>query len=276
MADKKIEGKVNGTFFGNILSHIKLHYEYMKVAFSTAMEYKTNFFVQTTSMIINDVFWILFWVLFFDKITNIRGWGAHEVILLIGITAFAYGVCGFMFGNYSKIANIIAEGRLDFYLVLPKNQLYHVLMSRSSFYDLGDIIVGLALMILLLPIGLWPLYLVLCLLSTILFMAFGILVNSFAFWVGNMEEASRQMQMGLLSVSMYPWGIYEGAAKFILMFIIPAGFLAGIPVEILQNFSWEWLFYTAICAFVFLGLAIFVFNRGLKRYESGNWLYVRT
>ena len=48
----------------------------------------------------------------------------------------------FLFGNALDLANVIANGRLDYYLSLPRPVLLHVLASRSITSGLGDFTYG--------------------------------------------------------------------------------------------------------------------------------------
>mgnify|MGYP001570711238 CR=1 FL=1 len=43
----------------------------------------------------------------------------------------------------------------------------------------------------------------------------------------------------------------------------------------MKNFSLKWLLYMAGYAILLLAVAIWVFKIGVKKYESGNLIYVR-
>ncbi|MEE9279839.1 MAG: hypothetical protein V3V67_06655 [Myxococcota bacterium] len=65
------------------------------------------------------------------------------------------------------------------------------------------------------------------------------------------------------------------AGKLLLFTLIPAGFIGYLPVELLQEFRWTGLAATLGGAVFYVGLALFVFERGLRRYESGNRFGIR-
>jgi ABC-2 type transport system permease protein len=52
--------------------------------------------------------------------------------------------------------------------------------------------------------------------------------------------------------------------------LIPAGIIGFLPVELVRSFSWIRLGILLASAFTFWGIAVEVFNIGLRRYESGN------
>jgi ABC-2 type transport system permease protein len=74
---------------------------------------------------------------------------------------------------------------------------------------------------------------------------------------------------------MYPGGIFQGFARFLIFFVIPAGFMVHLPVEILRVFSWAGMLEAVVAAVVIWALAILVFRAGLRRYESGNQVTLR-
>ncbi|MGV8171218.1 MAG: ABC transporter permease, partial [Candidatus Woesearchaeota archaeon] len=217
--------------------HLKMHMEYLKLSMKTALEYRINFIVQSVSMLINDCIWIIFWLIFFNRFSQINGWTMNDMLLLYSVLLISYGIRGILLGNSGRLAKIIVEGRLDYYIALPKNILYHLISSRSSFYDLGDFILGIILAILFVPLGKIPLMLALIILSATIIIAFEIVVGSIGFFIGNSEETTMTFRNGLIAFASYPFGIFDGVTKIILLLIIPSGFVTGIPVELLKSFN---------------------------------------
>jgi ABC-2 type transport system permease protein len=258
-----------------IKNNLILLKEYMKIALASAMEYRFNFVLQSITMMLNDAIWILFWWIFFSRFNVVNGWQLKELLMLYAVVTFSYGFSGFLFGNRHNIANIIAEGKLDFYLGLPKSELFHLLISRSSAFSFGDAIFGLVLGIISFSIWQWPLFLLLITIAAVISISFAVIVGSLAFYWGNAEETARTLNFGMLSFAIYPLPIFKGFVRVLILTIIPAGFIGGIPVELLKNFSWQWLGLSILVAIIFFTVAIYVFRKGLKKYESGNLINVR-
>ena len=78
-----------------------------------------------------------------------------------------------------------------------------------------------------------------------------------------------------MSFAMYPFPVFEGVAKIILLTLIPAGFITGVPVGLLQNFDAKWFWLSLLIAGFFMAFSIAVFKHGLKKYESGSMFTVR-
>ena len=259
----------------SILKHLVLMKEYVRLTLAAAMEYRFNFLLQAFSMIINDGIWIIFWLIFYNKFPVVIGWTSHEVMMLYAILTFSYGLAGFFFGNRNKVADVIAEGKLDFYLALPKNELFHLLIGRSTAFAMGDMIFGLGLALVVLSFWQWPLFLFMSLISVIIIISFGIIVGSLAFYWGNAAETARSLYMGLISFSSYPFPVFTGTVRIFLLLVIPAGFVTGIPVQLLKSFDLQWFLLTLAFTFIFTVIAVIIFKRGLKKYESGNLINVR-
>ncbi len=256
--------------------YLTLHLAYFKLALKTAMEYKANFIIQVISMFLNDVVWIFFWGIFLTKFNNINGWALSDMVLLYSMITIAFGVAGLFFGGHKRISKLIVEGQLDYFLTLPKNSLFHAIISKGSWFDLGDILFGVVLAIVFVPLVKLPLLLILLIPAIIILISFGIIAESLSFYIGNSQSLSSTLYEAIVTFGAYPLSIHHGVTKFIVMFIIPAGMMVGVPV-ILINQYFNWLWFLLIYAFsigIFL-IAIYVFYKGLKKYESGNLIGVR-
>jgi ABC-2 type transport system permease protein len=254
---------------------MKFIWEYFKVNMQTAMEYRTSFITQTVFMFLNDVIWVLFWIIFFAKFPVINTWGFRDLMFMYAVIDSSWGLVGVFFGNFRNLAGIIRDGKLDFYLALPKEELTHVLISKARFHAFGDLIFGIVLAIVFIPLSYFPLFILLVLLSALMVLAFSVILGSLSFYMGSAVEIANQGQMGILSISAYPFSVYSGYTKLILLTIIPAGFISGIPAQLLKQFSWEWLGYMALATIVLSSLALIIFKKGVKRYESGNLINAR-
>ena len=89
-----------------------------------AMEYRAAFLSQVIGMILNNGIYFIFWVIFFDRFQEVRGWSLDEMFLLFGIVASGFGLGVYLFGNVTLLADVIASGRLDYYLSLPRPALF--------------------------------------------------------------------------------------------------------------------------------------------------------
>lgn len=255
-------------------SYLRFLGGYLSANVQAAMEYRAGFWSQIVSMALNDGLWMGFWWLFFQRYPVVHGWVVSDIIVIWAVPTAGFGLATGIFGRAQRLAAVITSGALDSYLTMPKNVLLHVLISATSASGWGDLIFGLVAFTLLIrptPFD-FLLYLALALMVAIIFTAFLVLLGSLAFWLGNSEGLAQQLMGALISFSTYPTAIFHGAVKLLLFTVLPAGFISYFPVELLRTFRWP--LFAGMVAFTvgIAAIAWFVFQRGLRRYESGNRL----
>ncbi|MGD0729463.1 MAG: ABC-2 family transporter protein [Candidatus Micrarchaeaceae archaeon] len=250
---------------------------YMKVNIQAAMEYRSSFIIRAVGMFLNDAVWIIFWAIIFLKFQSINGWSFNEILLLFSFITTGFGFATFFFGNWQKIADVIINGKLDYYLTLPKPILAHLLVSRSEISGLGDFAFGVILALFVLPHTLYAvgLYILLTIMSMIILVSVGVAIGSLTFFIGGTGDLQDTIINSVIAISTYPFSIFEGYLRIILLTAVPIGFLTGIPVEILQSFNPTLIFYMVIATIAAVIAAITIFKIGLRRYESGNLINVQ-
>lgn len=256
----------------NMESYIKLSWEFFKRNLSGHMEYRTAFFVEVFGMVINNFAFVIVWVIFFAQFKQIKGWGLDEILLLNALAGMYYGLMVTFLGGYMRIGKLISEGGLDYFLSFPKDPLWHIGVSRMPASALGEILYGLITFTLCkyaTPEG-WAIYLLVGILSAIIFSQFIVLAHSLNFFFFNATEASQEIIWTTMSLSMAPQSVFEGGVKFIMLFIFPSLLIAGIPVDVIRNFNVQNVLILVGIAILITLLAQSVFRYGLKKYESGN------
>ncbi len=243
----------------------------------SAMEYRVSFVTLILGMILNNVIYFVFWLLFFDRFEEVRGWTLPDMIRLFAVVATGLGLALVLFGNCNRIARIIAAGELDAYLSLPRPVLLHVLASRSSVPSLGDFTFGLIWFGLAgdFTPGHVGVFLLCVLMAALTFVSALVLVNSLAFWLGRAEILAEQFQNALITFALYPGTLFEGMARVFLFTLVPAGFIGALPAELLRQFQPVTFAWLCLGVGVLSGLSVLVFHQGLRRYESGSAIQVR-
>jgi ABC-2 type transport system permease protein len=237
-----------------------------------SMEYRASFLTQIVGMILNDAFYFVFWIIFFDRFKSVHGWNLSDMFITFGVAAASFGLGSFLFGNVMSLSDVITGGRLDYYLSLPQPVLLHVMASNAIPSGLGDVIYGC--ISFLLARQLTPdaaaRFVLAVLLATIVFVSFMVVVHSLSFWMGNAQLLSRQATNAMVTFALYPTTLFDNTAKILLLTLVPAGVMGAVPAEFVRSFTVERLLELLVGAVVFLFLAFFLFYRGLRRYESGS------
>ncbi len=250
---------------------------YLRHNLMSAMAYRGAFALQVFGMLLNDVMLLFFWAILFSHFPALQGWTLRDVVTLYAIVAFGFGLATIVCGNSGRVAHVIANGELDYYLALPADPLVHLLVSRTSLPAWGDALFGVVVFLVAAPER-WttlPLFLLLGVLSALIFVAFSVIAGALAFWIGQSQNLAMQLQNAMLTFGLYPVDIFPGLVRVLLYTLIPAAFVGSVPALLLAEFDWGRLAGLFLVTAALLLVARGVFALGLRRYESGNLVTTR-
>lgn len=250
----------------------KLLLAHLRANLMSQLEYRGATIIQVIGMVIENALLLFFWYLFFSIYPSLNGWVAQDVMLLFAVVTGGFGLATLVCGNTFRVASLIINGELDYYLVLPTPTLVHMLISSSSMSAWGDISFSVLVFLIAGPLELSGIafYLVSLTVSALIFVSFAVIVGSLAFFLGQAETLAMQGLGALLGFGMYPIDIFPVAGKVILLTLIPAGLIGSVPAQAINGPDLGVLGLIIIAAAIFVITASFVFRLGLRRYESGN------
>lgn len=257
--------------------YIPLTWEVTKLSILSAMEYRLSFIIQVMGMVVNDIGFVLLWLIFFKRFPSIQGWQFQDSIILLSIGTLSFSFAMITARGAIDLGKLIARGELDYYLSFPKNVLWHSVVSKTEISAIGDLFFGIIIYFFSANPSFSGLLYVLLISAMvgIILISFIILTESISFYVGSFEEAAEQMWHSLLGFSFYPQVAFHGVLKAITLTVLPAFFIAALPVRLIKDFQpGYFLLLLAFCAGI-TALAIAVFHNGLKKYESGNLINVK-
>lgn len=242
----------------------------LRFALQEAASNRLSLGIQMVVMIINDLVWILFWVIFFESVGSLRGWDVDLVLILLAVLTTSGGVVLGLFHNVRNIGSLVADGGLDAALALPVHPLAHLLVRTIAPVNLGDIVFGLALFGYASRFDpkqtLIFAFCVAC--SSVLMLSFLLLMGSMTFFVGRNEGGELGFH-AILLFSAYPVDIFTGVFKVLLYTVVPAGFVTTVPARLIDEFDPLLGIGLAAVAAGFAVGAIATFQLGLRRYTSG-------
>jgi len=263
--------------FMEVKKHIKLIFRYFTFNLSALAEYRTSFLVQVFGMALNNASFAFFWWVLFDKIgTGIGGYGFRDVMFLWAVASTGFGIAHVFFANMNSISSMIITGELDTYLLQPKNPLINSISARMSATSWGDVLYGIVLMALIKASGqMWLMFGISIFTAALLITSIAVVGHSLTFYFGNMEAVGRTLWEFTITFSIYPETIFKGPVKFMIMTVLPIGFITHIPLRLVHDFSWG-TFFLLFGVTAMYGLFAFVlYMNGLKKYESGNLIITR-
>ncbi|NBJ91733.1 hypothetical protein D5281_03775 [bacterium 1xD42-62] len=237
---------------------------------------KVTFLTNICFMILNNASFLVQWVILFQLKDEIGGYTLKEIMLLWGLCASSYGLSHILFARVFSLPELIINGKLDAYLVLPKNVLLGVMTSSTNTSAIGDLAYGLIVASLSgFQVKRMLLFLLFTVTGAVMITAFALLLGSLSFWLVRMELFGDQMVNVVISFATYPDGIFKGAVKTLLYFMIPTGMMVYQPVHVMTDFDLKGLLVVIGYAGALSVAAVTVFYRGLRRYSSGNLMGAR-
>lgn len=242
----------------------------MRGAMAEAWANRGSFWTQVAAMVVNDVAWVAFWVLFFHHVGTLRGWDSDKVLLLLAVLTSSAGLVLGLFANARSLGRVINEGAIDAALALPVPTLPYLLVRRVNATNLGDVLFGFLLFVFAgspSPSRV-AIYVVGVAASAVLLTGFLVATGSIAFFAGR-EDIGELSFHGVLLLSSYPVDVFGPIAKVVMYTVVPAAFLGAVPAKLMESFD-------PLVALVYVGAAAFfallgwvTFNAGLRRYTSG-------
>lgn len=243
-----------------------------KLNLAGAMEYRMSFFLTAGMMILNNAVFLFFWAMYFGRFPLVNGWSLTDVMMVWAVSTAGFGASNSLFGNSLRLANMVAQGDLDAYLIQPKPVLLNILVNRMSLTAVGDFLFGLIIYGWFgdhsLPGALK--FGASVVLAAMIFTFFHLLTQSLAFYIGNAEGIGYQLFLGFVSFSTYPTDIFKSWGRLLLFTVLPAGFISYMPVGLLRHTDWRFIGELALAVALLGTGSVVLFHRGLARYSSGN------
>lgn len=241
------------------------------------MEYKADFLTGAVSFLINQAIGIAFIFIIFSQIPQLAGFSFEQIVFIYGFSQIPKGLDHLLTDNLWCIGYfIVRKGDFDKYLTRPINPLFHVIAETFQIDAVGELVVGICLMIYSAPsTGLYitPLSVILFILvipfSALIYTSIKIAASAIAFWIKS-SGFIIQMVYGMNEFAKYPTTIYSSFVRFIVTFIIPFAFTGYYP-SIYFLTGENPLFNiggTMLVSVVLFIIAQIIWNKGLKAYES--------
>lgn len=249
----------------------------IKKNIQSSAELRTSFLMNVVGMAINNSAFIFLWVYFVKSVGVVNGWTASDILALQGFTALSFGIT-FSFGSgIIRMADYVASGVFDRFMLSPKNLLVRVATSAFGISAIGDIVFALICLIVYAVIIKATLMqslaiVFLSLISIVLFFSFTLLVHTSCFYFTDAYSVSRGLFEMFLTPSMFHGGAFQGALRFVFTFIVPALLIGTFPVEIIRNFNLSQIFIMLFFTIFWFIVSLKFFNYSIRKYESSNFM----
>lgn len=241
------------------------------------MEYKADFLTGAISFLIDQAVGIAFLFIIFSQIPQLAGFSFEQIVFIYGFSQIPKGIDHLLTDNLWCVGYfIVRKGDFDKYMTRPINPLFHVIAETFQIDAVGELVVGIGLMISVagqVNLYITPLSVILFIISipfaALIYTAIKIGTSAIAFWVKSSGYLI-QMLYGMNEFAKYPTTIYSNVVKVIVTFIIPFAFTGYYPS--LYFLTGENPLFniggTVLISLVFFGISLLIWNKGIKAYES--------
>ena len=255
----------------------RLHRIFIAQYLKKLMEYKVDFLLGAVGMLFEQAMQILFIGIIFSQIPTLNGWSFEEILFIYGFSLIPKSIDHLFFDNLWIVGyRIVRKGDFDKYLTRPINSLYHVIVENFCVDAFGEMLTCILLLAYAIP-GLkipfyWytiPLLIVVVIFATMIYTSLKIMTAAISFWTKASGHVMHMLYM-VNDFSKYPVTIYNKAVQTVITYIIPFAFTAYFPASYFLSGE-NGLFCiggTVVAGSVLLTIALFVWNRGIRAYES--------
>ena len=116
------------------------------------MEYKADFLTGAVSFLIDQAIGIAFIFIIFSQIPQLAGFTFEQIVFIYGFSQIPKGLDHLLTDNLWCVGYfIVRKGDFDKYLTRPVNPLFHVIAETFQIDAVGELVVGICLMIYAAP-----------------------------------------------------------------------------------------------------------------------------
>ncbi len=230
------------------------------------------FVVMNTLMLVQNFIMFAVWFIFFAQFSSLKGWVLTDLATLYGMAASSFGLAFVIGGGTLDISRHILNGELDSHLCTPRHPLLALVFRESRISGLGDVATAFAMWHLVAGYGLADLawLIPMMIFGAMIMQAAAITFHALPFYLPLGQGMPDRILDAFVLVSTYPHLGFASAAKILTLTLFPTGFIAFVPVEVMRTQNIWLLLGLGVAAMGYLALSVAVFNRGLRRYTSGN------
>lgn len=259
-----------------VKNQIKVFTLSVKYALIREMLNKVTFISNILFMILNNACFIFQMVVLFSLKDDVGGYSFNDMMILFGLAAGSFGFSRFFFKHAFSLSDTINNGKLDAYLVQPKNVLISSITNEVETSAIGDIIYAyIILFIFRFSIQGFILYTIFIITGGLILTSISVIFSSLSFWFSKSDVVTDRINSMMINFGTYPDGIFKGIVKMILFSLIPVGFASYLPVKIIREFNINLFLIVILVTVLFVLISFIVFYKGLKRYSSSNLMVAR-
>jgi ABC-2 type transport system permease protein len=262
-----------------IKKHLALWGLLIKNSLMSQLEYRANFYSGIAMELGYFLAKIVYMIVIYKTGVSINGLTPDEVLVFFGTYMIATGpYAGLYAMNLFNIGHHVQSGDLDMMLVKPVSLQFMLTLKRSDMslfttdVVLGSVAVTVGLIRMGMPVGVWSIlgYLGYIVSGSLIAYSLFLLPQVLAFKLVKTNSLA-----GLVDSSWdfnnLPMGIYNRLIQQIGVFVLPIFVITNFPaLFLLRKMEPLYVVWGILGPIVWFTLTSYLFNRGLKHYQSAS------
>ena len=253
------------------MRNIKILFHILVQTIKGSLSYRFDFWMQVVFMMVNNFFLYLNFYFFFAYQGTILGITYMDFLGQVAFISVFAGTLFFAFMAMTELHEYIADGSFDTVLLTPGNPALTFLAKRTHPSAFGDIVTGFAIGIFVFSPLQFAAMLAVSIVAIFVSIGFSILFASSSFFFGGRANLWESLASVFISTGLYPKEPFESSIlRYVLYTVVPTGIAVYGPVQFLRTFDFSYLIPLAVGGVLVWTVALYAFDRGIRRYESGN------
>lgn len=259
------------------MNTLRLYGRYVSVSWRSQMQYPGAFIATSLGAFATTITdFIGLWALF-ARFQHIEGWRFGEVALLYGVISVAFAIADGLTRGFDVFGEqFVKTGDFDRVLVRPRSTIVQLLgyeLRATRVGRLAQAMLAWGVGVYLTGVGstwtAWPVLLFAVLGGIALFAGILVLQATLTFWTVESVEIANTLTYGGVEAAQFPLDIYARWFRVFVTYIVPLACVSYFPVaSVLGRSVGRFAVLTPVFGFVFLGVALYVWKLGVRRYTS--------
>ena len=260
----------------SLAEYIRLYFIIEAQYIKSRMQYRADFIISSIGMFFSSLATLsVFWIIL-ESVPNLAGWSLMEMVFIYAFYMLAISPMQILFDHAWQLRVHIQQGTFIKYYFRPLNMMFYYMSEMFDLKGITQLIVGTGLLIyasaqLNVDWTLTRVFLLLITLFSASLVQISIIVSAScaAFWIID-SFAVLSLAWKLREFSPYPMTIFDGIFRFTFTYIIPIGFVAFYPSQLLlrpEEVS-PVVYFSPIVGIGLFSITYWIWTKGVNSYTG--------
>ncbi len=216
---------------------------FLAIGVLNIVQYRSDFVIAVLNAVVSLVTQVLALSVIFTNTTDLKGWTADDLLVLIGVHFFLSGLIGLVVRpSMEALMEGIRLGTFDFLLTKPADSQLLASSQVVAPQAMTDVVVGVGVVAygisrtgVTFDLGTLGLFLVTLAAGLVIVYCFLLLLSTMAFWFVKLDNILVIFQALFGIAGRWPVTIFPGWMRPVLTFVVPIAFAVTVPAQALTG-----------------------------------------